>query len=540
MMLNAARQLVLRIIFLFFVLLTHNNRNVSTDANPDRDTTEQFQLLNRAYEVLRDPALKQAYDLFGKKGIGTSAASDVDNIARRHSRPSQKSRSSEWTYSSTSTSPQSSDDDRRKYWESRQKKAADSTASAGQETTYDWGANGPYDEKNIYDSFAAHAKQRRAGPAGSTSRNPFSSQAARQSRQSPSSRGNWGTSPVDPSVVGRGSNFNSWTPSGNKSSQNNSRGNRRPYQPGPKYQSAQPYSGNMGSVHSQPRTRPSFEDSLFIPRDGSPLTNGEAFFGRGPKFGRDVLFELEIDATTANVGGKRSINIKHMTTCSKCKGMGTHDASSTVSTCRHCGGAGHTIGVSQLLEPCKYCHGTGRTIRNPCKCCRGVGLEETTKSLDIVVPKQLKDGYTLRVPGEGDAGPNGGPAGDLYVCFKISTPKGKTAKSPNKEDSKGESTVVTSQNTIRSNETPKVKPLATEPPATNTGKTPILTATTSPTAKLPLQQPSTILEMKAPNLNNEPMKPAPADVIQEQPTRIRRRDRIGGFFGGIVNNILSK
>jgi len=119
------------------------------------------------------------------------------------------------------------------------------------------------------------------------------------------------------------------------------------------------------------------------------------------------------------------IEVKHMVSCSTCRGTGTKDSSSTIKGCRHCGGTGYTTGSSMMRETCPVCMGSGRIVTNPCKSCQGLGMQAATKSIEVNIPRNVDDGYTLRVPGEGDAGPNGGPSGDLYVCFKV---KGAPAK----------------------------------------------------------------------------------------------------------------
>ena len=352
----------------------------NTDANPDRDTTEQFKMLNRAYEVLRDPKLRQSYDAFGTKGIGTSAASDIENIKRRQPKPSSSTTtraSSTWASESTArTNGYASDIGSN--WATGAK--ASSTGAGQRRST-------SFTDEATVDPFSVN---KRAPYTPKKESSEWSSAAY----QDPGFR------PRPQATSTSASEYQSGTQSGDKSA----------------------YYGDMGSVHAQRGHGTRFEDKLFE-TDG--VTSGEAFFGRGPKFGRDVLINVQLDTNITRAGGKKMIEVKHMESCSTCRGTGTKDSSSTVKGCRHCGGTGYTTGSSMMRETCPVCNGSGRIVTNPCKSCQGLGMQEATKSIEVNIPRNVDDGYTLRVPGEGDAGPNGGPSGDLYVCFKV---KGAPAK----------------------------------------------------------------------------------------------------------------
>lgn len=359
----------------------------SIDANPDRDTTEQFKMLNRAYEVLRDPKLRDAFDRHGSKGIGTSAASDGDTMRGRQQQKPNSTRPS---------SPGST----RNAW------ASESTART----------NGY--ASNFGNSWTAGSKT-----------NSEANEAWRKARSG-------GASVVDPFSTGKRTPYTPKQESEEWSTKSYQDPGFRPrpsaktttgaYQSGPKVNDPSAYYGDMGSVHAQRGAGTRFEDKLFDFQDG--VKSGEAFFGRGPKFGKDVLINIELDAKTASVGGKKTVEVKHMETCGTCSGSGTKDASSTVQTCRHCGGSGYTIGASMMREACPVCLGTGHRVTNPCQSCKGLGMQEATQSLEIIIPREVEHGYTLRVAGQGDCGPSGGPNGDLYVCFKLKG--GPTAKRP--------------------------------------------------------------------------------------------------------------
>ncbi|CAB9500426.1 protein DnaJ [Seminavis robusta] len=239
------------------------------DANPDEDTTQQFQDINRAYEVLKDPDLKKKYDMFGEQGIGTSAASDAAG-----------------GYGSPFGGP---------------------GAGFGQEV----------DLGDIFDTFFG------GGGGGG---------------------------------VGGG------------------RGRRA---------------------------------------------------ARGPVVGDDLRFDLEVDFKTAVFGGVEKVRIRHLETCDSCTGSGVKPGSK-VSTCTNCGGSGVTLQVTrtplgnfQTQQTCPTCRGTGQIVEEYCGTCSGKGVNQKTKQVKVTVPAGIEDGNKLRVRGEGDAGPNGGPAGDLYIFLKV-------------------------------------------------------------------------------------------------------------------------
>jgi molecular chaperone DnaJ len=234
------------------------------DSNPGQDTTEKFQEINRAYEVLNNPELKRKYDMFGERGLGTSAASD---------------------------------------------------AAAGSSPFGGGGFGQEVDLGDLFDSFFG--------------------------------------------------------------------------------------GGGMGG-RGGPRTRQ-----------------------RGPVVGDDLRFDLEVDFKTAVFGGEEKVRIRHLETCGTCSGNGVKPGSK-VTTCSTCGGTGVTVQVTrtplgnfQTQQTCPTCRGTGQRIEEYCGTCGGQGLVQKTKQIKVTIPPGVEDGNKLRVRGEGDAGPNGGPAGDLYIFLKV-------------------------------------------------------------------------------------------------------------------------
>jgi molecular chaperone DnaJ len=150
---------------------------------------------------------------------------------------------------------------------------------------------------------------------------------------------------------------------------------------------------------------------------------------KGPVVGDDLRFDLEIDFKTAIFGGEEKVRIRHLETCDTCGGNGVKPGSK-VSTCSTCGGTGVTVQVTrtplgnfQTQQTCPACRGTGQRVEEYCGTCGGQGVNQKTKQIKVTIPPGVDDGNKLRVRGEGDAGPNGGPAGDLYIFLRVKDDK---------------------------------------------------------------------------------------------------------------------
>jgi len=238
------------------------------DANPGKDTTEKFQEINRAYEVLTNDDLRAKYDRFGEAGIGTSAASD--------------------------------------------------DAAAGNPFGAGGGFGQEVDLEDIFSTFFGG----RGGAGGG---------------------------------------------------------------------------GGFGTGRRQ----------------------------RGPIQGDDLRFDLELDFSTAIFGGEELVRIRHLEKCDTCDGSGVKPGSK-IKTCPVCNGSGVTMQVTrtplgnfQTQQTCSNCRGTGQIVEEYCGTCSGQGLLQKTKQIKVTIPAGVEDGNKLRVRGEGDAGPNGGPPGDLYIFLKV-------------------------------------------------------------------------------------------------------------------------
>ncbi|HET6373574.1 MAG TPA: molecular chaperone DnaJ [Candidatus Polarisedimenticolia bacterium] len=144
--------------------------------------------------------------------------------------------------------------------------------------------------------------------------------------------------------------------------------------------------------------------------------------GRGaPRHGADLRFNLEIEFEEAALGTKTQIRIPHSETCPKCEGRRAESPSDIVvcAVCRGTGQQRFSQGFFTIARTCGTCRGGGRTIRKACPECRGAGELQKEKTLEIAIPAGVESGMRLRITGEGDAGPEGGPPGDLYVFITV-------------------------------------------------------------------------------------------------------------------------
>lgn len=137
--------------------------------------------------------------------------------------------------------------------------------------------------------------------------------------------------------------------------------------------------------------------------------------------GSDLRAEIKIDLKDAYFGATRELVINSLAICDDCDGTGAAPGSSR-STCQHCGGSGSvrsTQGFFTVERTCSVCNGKGFIIENPCGSCSGSGRVRKKRKLSVNIPRGVDDGTRIRLGGEGEAGENGGPSGDLYVFISI-------------------------------------------------------------------------------------------------------------------------
>lgn len=170
--------------------------------------------------------------------------------------------------------------------------------------------------------------------------------------------------------------------------------------------------------------------------DGEDFDLGDifsSFFGGGgrrqnpnaPRRGSDVGASVVISFEESARGCKKQVNVQLITACDECGGSGAAKGTSS-RTCSQCGGSGQVrtqqrtpFGVVQTQSVCPTCHGRGKTIDTPCRKCSGSGQVRKPATIGINIPAGIDDGQVISIRGKGNAGQNGGPAGDLQVQVSV-------------------------------------------------------------------------------------------------------------------------
>ena len=137
--------------------------------------------------------------------------------------------------------------------------------------------------------------------------------------------------------------------------------------------------------------------------------------------GADLRYNLELSLEDAVAGTTVKIKVPTWTQCETCGGSGARKGSAP-KTCGTCHGAGQVRlqqGFFSVQQTCPACHGRGEVIEDPCPTCHGQGRVQKTKTLSVKVPPGVDTGDRIRLAGEGEAGENGGPPGDLYVQVHV-------------------------------------------------------------------------------------------------------------------------
>lgn len=137
--------------------------------------------------------------------------------------------------------------------------------------------------------------------------------------------------------------------------------------------------------------------------------------------GSDLKYNMELSFGQAVFGYETELQIPKLDTCENCFGSGAQSAGAKV-TCPSCKGTGEIRlrqGFFQMSTTCRQCSGNGEIIKEYCKSCNGKGRVKVKKQLKVKIPAGIDEKSTIRISGEGEAGLNGGPAGDLYIAFHI-------------------------------------------------------------------------------------------------------------------------
>ncbi len=147
--------------------------------------------------------------------------------------------------------------------------------------------------------------------------------------------------------------------------------------------------------------------------------------GRRPQAGMDLRYNLNISFRQAAKGDEVQLKIPVNVPCTECKGTGAQPGTD-MTDCRQCRGTGsvqQAQGFFRISVTCPSCHGRGKIITQYCSACRGAGLTSQVRELKVRIPAGVDDGSRLRLRGEGEAGINGGPPGDLYVVISVEPDK---------------------------------------------------------------------------------------------------------------------
>jgi molecular chaperone DnaJ len=157
---------------------------------------------------------------------------------------------------------------------------------------------------------------------------------------------------------------------------------------------------------------------------------GDVFGGRGgggggrrsaAQRGADLRYDLEMTLEEAAGGMTAQLRIPRLEACDACQGAGAAPGTQP-ETCPTCSGAGqvrYQQGFFSVARTCGNCRGSGRVIKTPCEACKGAGRVERERSMEVKIPSGVETGSRLRLAGEGEAGAQGGPAGDLYVVIHV-------------------------------------------------------------------------------------------------------------------------
>ena len=157
-----------------------------------------------------------------------------------------------------------------------------------------------------------------------------------------------------------------------------------------------------------------------------------SFFGGGatrnpnaPRQGDDLQYRVNLSFEEAIFGAEKEVHYNREATCKTCSGSGAKPGTSPV-TCGRCHGPGvinvdtqTPLGMMRRQVTCDVCHGTGQEIKEPCQTCHGTGHEKQSHKVSVKIPAGVETGQQIRLAGQGEAGFNGGPYGDLFVIINV-------------------------------------------------------------------------------------------------------------------------
>ncbi len=333
---------------------------------------------------MKDPELKSQYDMFGLEGLGTSATSD--------------------------------------------KTAAAAASAARNAAARSQPRNAYYPHQHGRDPFHQHSRPQSPPPHRPSYQSPFHSQGHSPRPGSHGPRPHRHASSFGDSPFGE-----AWDPWKSPFADvYNSRIETEGHRQGV-YDTTFVDNGggfNAGNVNPNMGRRSAPRESMTDYIDFTTVRPTPGASGTRRRWvGGDLCIEMEIGMQTAIQGGEEKIRIKHLESCTTCSGNGIQPGTE-VKVCEHCGGSGAVLTKSDPVgmgptnnyskqEICRHCRGTGQTVAENCGTCHGKGIKEATKEITVIIPPGIGNGAKLRLKGEGDAGPMGGPAGDLFIFLSI-------------------------------------------------------------------------------------------------------------------------
>jgi len=171
-----------------------------------------------------------------------------------------------------------------------------------------------------------------------------------------------------------------------------------------------------------------FGDDIFSRIFGGMFGGGFGGFRAqrtGPRRGRDLEARVEVTLEQAAFGAEIELSLNRMESCSHCSGNGA-EPGTRVAACPRCNGTGQIqqrtqsiFGQMITVTTCPRCEGRGQVPETPCSKCKGSGLEERRRTMRVNIPQGIEDGVYMTLRGQGEAGPYGGPPGDLYVLVRV-------------------------------------------------------------------------------------------------------------------------
>ena len=165
-------------------------------------------------------------------------------------------------------------------------------------------------------------------------------------------------------------------------------------------------------------------DDIFAPFNDilGDFFGGRSSRGRsGERRGDDLQYELDLDFEEAVFGCTKELRVPRTERCDTCRGDGCEPGTRR-SMCSTCGGRGQVFaqrGFFAMGQTCHRCRGRGQTITHPCPTCRGEGSQRVQRTKKVDIPAGIDNGDSMRLSGQGNAGANGGPSGDLYVVVRV-------------------------------------------------------------------------------------------------------------------------